>query len=194
MRGSTYCHAVEQTLTPSPVLVVCTGPPGTGKSTIAEQAAFRLGATVLGWDWAMGALTGFEPVQDALRSLDRETYRRVGWSLLWNLAEAQLRLGRSAVLDGVARASEVTESRELAQRRGARCVVVLTACQDRAVLRHRVEGRDRSIPGWHELTWDHVNDFLGRWEPPTDADIVVDTSDDPDVAALVERIAMLASN
>ena len=86
----------------SPLLIVCTGPPGTGKSTIANEVARRTGATVLGWDWAMGALTWCAPVQDALESLDRVTHRRVGWSLLWNLAEEQLRLGRSVVLDGVA--------------------------------------------------------------------------------------------
>ena len=191
---STYCCAVEQTPTASPLLVVCTGPPGTGKSTIANEVALRLGATVLGWDWAMGALTWCEPVQDALALLDWVTHRRVGWSLLWNFAEEQLRLGRSAVLDGVARAGEVFESRELAQRLGASCVVVLTSCEDRARLRRRVEGRDRAIPGWHELTWDHVEDFLGRWEPPDDADIAIDTSNDPDVVAIVDRIATFGTN
>lgn len=177
----------------SPLLVVCTGPPGTGKSTIAAEVARHDSATVLAWDWAMGALTWCAPVQDALASLDHETYRRVGWSLLWNLAEAQLRLGRSVVLDGVARAGEVSESRELARRLGARCVVVVTACENREDLRLRVENRDRAIPGWHELTWDHVVDFLGRWEPPDDADIVIDTSNDPDVAAIADRIVTLAA-
>ena len=135
----------------------------------------------------MGALTSCEPVQQALESLDRVAYRRIGWSLLWSLAEAQLRLGRSVVLDGVARSGEVSESRDLAQRLGAGCVVVLTMCEDRGLLRRRVEGRERRIPGWHELTWAHVADFLGRWEPP-DADIAVDTGDDPDVAGVVDRI------
>jgi predicted kinase len=69
-----------------------TGAPGTGKTTLAEATAERLGAPVLGWDWAMAALTWNEPVQDALRSLDRPTYTKIGWSILWNVAEAQLRL------------------------------------------------------------------------------------------------------
>ena len=37
-----------------PVVVLVTGPPGTGKSTLAEHAAGLLGAPVLGWDWVMG--------------------------------------------------------------------------------------------------------------------------------------------
>lgn len=193
-RASTYCREVQPAPNSIPILVVCTGPPGTGKSTIASAVALRAGATVLGWDWAMGALTWCAPVQGALESLDRLEYRRVGWSLLWNLAEAQLRLGHSVVLDGVARSGEVSESRDLAQRLGARCVVVLTACEDRDRLRHRVEGRDRSIPGWHELTWDHVVDFLDRWEPPDDADVFIDTSTDPVLVALVDRIVALGTN
>lgn len=187
-RDSTYCRAVEQALTPRPLLVVCTGPPGTGKSTIANEVALRLGATVLGWDWAMGALTWCEPVQSALASLDRVTHRRVGWSLLRNLGEEQLRLGRSVVLDGVARADEVAVCRKLAQRLGTRCVVVLTACEDRELLRRRIQARDRAIPGWHELAWEHVEDFLGRWDAPDDVEIVIDTSDEPNVRVLVDRI------
>ena len=73
-------------------------------------------------------------------------------------------------------------------------MVVLTSCADRERLRRRVEGRDRAIPGWHELTWEPVEDFLGRWEPPDDADIAIDTSDDPDVVAIVDRIITLRTN
>lgn len=194
LHSASYGGDMEQVANAGPLLVVCTGPPGTGKSSIANAVARRVGATVLGWDWAMGALTWCAPVQEALESLDHLEYRRVGWSLLWNMAEAQLRLGGSVVLDGVARAGEVSESRDLAQRLGARCVVVLTACEDRDRLRHGVEGRDRSIPGWHELTWDHVVDFLERWEPPDDADVFIDTSTDPDLVALVDRIVALGTN
>ena len=178
---------------PGVILVVCTGPPGTGKSTIAGELARRTGATVLGWDWVMGAMTWCAPVQEALAALDHEAHRRIGWSVMWNLAEAQLRLGRSVVLDGVARAGEVRGSRRLAARLDARCVVTLTACADRERLRRHVEHRDHAIPGWHELTWDHVVDFLGRWEPPEDVDLLIDTGDDPDPTALVDRIVTRAA-
>jgi hypothetical protein len=35
-------------------MVLITGAPGTGKSTLAEAAASRLSASVLAWDWVMG--------------------------------------------------------------------------------------------------------------------------------------------
>jgi predicted kinase len=167
-------------------LVLFTGPPCSGKSTLAEGVAGILDAPVLGWDWAMAGLTWCEPVQSALRSLDRADYRRIGWTVLANLAEAQLRQGRSAVLDGVARADHVAMVREVARRNGARSLVVLVSCADRQRLRARLDQRRRAIPGWHELSWDHVGSF--RWEPPADVDHAVDTADDPDPTDLARRL------
>jgi predicted kinase len=158
-----------------PTLLLVTGPPGTGKSTLAERAAELLDAPVLGWDWAMAALTAFDPVQTGLRRLSHIEHRRVGWSILWNLATAQLRLGRSAVLDGVAREVEVAATRHVARAAGARCLVVLTACSDEAVHRSRIDGRTRGIPGWYELDWNHVADVLVRWEPPAGCDLRLDS-------------------
>jgi predicted kinase len=168
------------------MVVLCTGPPCSGKSTLAEGVAGILGAPVLGWDWAMAGLTWCEPIQATLRSLDRTDHRHVGWSVLANLAEAQLRHGRSVVLDGVARAEHVAMIRERAQRHQARSLVVLTSCTDRERLRARVERRRRAIPGWYELTWDHVGSF--RWQPPTDVDHTIDTAHDPDPHALARHL------
>lgn len=164
-------------------MVLFTGPPCSGKSTLAESAAGLLNAAVLGWDWAMAGLTWCEPVQTALRALDRADYWRVGWMLLSNMAEAQLRQGRSVVLDGVAREEHVAMVRALALRNQAHSVVVLTSCTDRRRLRARVEQRRRAIPGWYELTWDHVGSY--RWDPPVDVDHAIDTATDPDPDALV---------
>jgi predicted kinase len=167
----------DRVMPTTPVLLLVTGPPGTGKSTLADHAAEVLGGPVLGWDWAMAALTPFEAVQEALRSLPATERRRVGWSVLWNLATAQLRRGCSVVLDGVARPGEIEETRALAAAAGATAVVVVTSCRDVDVHRSRIEGRRREIPGWHELEWDHVADLLTRWVAPADADLYLDAVD-----------------
>ena len=159
-----------------PTLLLVTGPPGTGKSTLAEAGASALRAPVLAWDWAMAGMTGFPTLQAALHDLDRSEHRAVGWSVLWSLAVAQLRHGRSVVLDGCARRPEVEGTRRTATEVGARCVVAVTSCGDAAVHRTRIEGRVRAIPGWYELDWDHVAGFLARWEPPP-GDVGLDATD-----------------
>ena len=113
----------------------------------------------------------------------------MGWSLLWQFAQAQLRAGRSVVLDGVARDDEVAETRILAAQHGARCVVVLTSCADPRLHRTRMEGRQRGIPGWPELDWANVAAFRERWVPPADVDLMVDASDG--LEANIEELLVL---
>ena len=137
-------------------LVLITGLPGTGKSTMAEEAGRTLGAPVLGHDWAMSGLRPYPELQEALDRMGLRGHRGVGWSLLWALARSQLRLGSSVVLDGVARAPEVEGTRQVAREEGAESLVVMTSCHDAELHRARVEGRQRQIPGWYELDWAHV--------------------------------------
>ena len=65
------------------LLVLVTGLPGTGKSTMADVAAGELGAPALGHDWAMSGLRPYPELQHALDAMDPPGHRAVGWSLLW---------------------------------------------------------------------------------------------------------------
>jgi predicted kinase len=170
------------------VLVLVTGLQGTGKSTIAERCADMLDAPVFAWDWVMAAMTPFERLRETLEALDRPTYRAVGWAVMWQLSRAQLQRGRSVVLDGLARADEVTQTRSLAGEHGVECLVVLTTCDDPDLQRTRVEGRTRGIPGWYELTWDHVAETRRSWQPPADVDVELDCGDSiEDNVAVLQR-------
>jgi predicted kinase len=161
-----------------PLLVLVTGLPGTGKSAVADAVAPWLGAAVLGHDWAMSGLRPYPEVQVVLDAMEPSGHRVVGWSVLKALARAQLRAGRSVVLDGVARTAEITQCRETASHEFARLVLVATRCSDVALHRSRIEGRDRRIPDWYELDWVDVEKSRARWVPPDDADLDLDTADD----------------
>jgi predicted kinase len=160
-----------------PVLVVVTGVPGTGKSSVAEVAAGLSQASVLGHDWAMSALRPYPGLQRELDDMEPAGHRTVGWAIMAALAREQLRNGRSVVLDGVARAPEVAMCREAARSESGRMVVITTRCSDRDLHRSRIEGRRRLIPDWYELDWEHVEKALAQWEPPDGADLCLDASD-----------------
>ena len=171
------------------LLVLITGLPGSGKSTMAEVAGQALEAPVLGHDWAMSGLRPFPEVQDALDTMGPGGHRGVGWSLVWAPARSQLRLGSSVVLDGVARENEVQESRRVAAEEGATSLVVMTSCRDAWLHRMRVEGRQRQIPNWYELDWEHVEQARSSWVAPTGLDLVVEAA--APVEANAERLRAL---
>ncbi len=161
---------------PRLVLVLVTGLPGTGKSTMAEVAAETLAAPTLAHDWTMSGLRPFLKIQAALDAMNPSGHRDVGWSILRALARQQIRRGSSVVLDGVARAAEIKQCRGMALEEGAQLVVVMTQCAAPEIHRSRIEGRERSIPNWYELDWDHVAQARAGWEPIQGADVVLDAA------------------
>jgi len=158
-----------------PLLVLVTGVPGAGKSTVADAIASRLGAAVVAHDWAMSGLRPYPELQRALDEIELG-HRTVGWSLLSALARAELRRGRPVVLDGVARAPEVEACGRVAGDEGAELVVVAAVCSDSGLHRARIEGRRRDIPDWYELEWDQVERSAATWSVPPEAALVIDTA------------------
>jgi predicted kinase len=155
-------------------LVVVSGPPACGKSTIADAIAAELGATVASFDWLMSGLRAFPDVWASIE-FPVEKQRTIGWSLLSRVAEQQLRRGESVVLDLVAREEPRREWAELAAQYRASFGVVECMCSDSALLRSRVEGRSRSIPDWYELSWEHVQRSRANYVPLVEPKIVIDS-------------------
>jgi predicted kinase len=141
---------------------------------LADALGRDLQAPVFAWDWLMAPLVGFEAVRAALDTGTRETYQDVGYALMTQLVEKQLRNGQSAILDCVARERARRRWADVAAANGASFSVVECTCGDEALHRSRTEGRARDIPGWHELDWQHVREMRTRYEPLTGAKLVVD--------------------
>lgn len=158
-------------VTHAPSLVLVTGLPGTGKSTVASVAADALQTSVLAHDWAMSGLRGYPSIQNALDGIELG-HRVVGWSILAALARAQLVEGRSIVVDGVARAPQRALLSDVATATGAAFAVITTHCSDADLHRSRIEGRRRFIPNWYELPWDDVERNMSQWlHEPGDLDL-----------------------
>jgi predicted kinase len=154
-----------------PQVVIFTGLPGTGKSTLAEKVARILGAPAFAGDWLMG---GLKPAHAALGQLDRAQYLAAWFGLLRTLVTRQLMLDQSAVVDDGVSDDQFVLWRETADRFGARLFLIECVCSDEAVHRVRIEGRVRGIPGWHEVGWDHVQRMRAELGSPTFDRLTVD--------------------
>lgn len=141
-------------------VAVFTGLPGTGKSTMADLLAIRLGAPSFDGDWLLGALAPTKVLDDVARP----TVMQVYYGLLSTLLTRQLMLGQSAVLACLLDDATAEHWADLARASGGRMSVIVCTCSDEVLHRSRVEGRVRGIPGWHEIGWDHV-EFM-RTEHP----------------------------
>jgi len=134
-------------------LIVFSGLPGTGKSTLAEAVGMYLGIPVFAKDWLEASL-----LQSELRPTVKEkTLGSAGYELLTVLAQRQLMLGQSVILDSVAATKTIrSEWRKLAKRYQAEWRVIECVCSDESLHQSRLKVRRRRIPGWHELEWSEV--------------------------------------
>jgi predicted kinase len=166
-------------------LIVFSGVPGTGKSTVSDAVGRRLQVAAFAVDWLLGALTPFGGYH-----LDGAW--GIGSELLTTLALRQLALGQSAILDFPAE-DEPTRARwrSLARRAGADFKVVVCTCSDPVLHRDRVEHRAQGIAGWHEAGhWGNVQRRLAEFPPWPAGALTVDTARSLDscVAAVLDYL------
>lgn len=146
-------------------LIIFSGLPGTGKSSVAEAVARELHIPVFAKDWLEGSLlqAGMKFSADSSPSLGY-----FGYELLTTLALQQLRLSQSVILDSVASTATIRDTwRALAAEYSARCRVIECICSDESIHRARLVTRERGIPGWHELTWgeiERVKSYYAAWD------------------------------
>jgi len=152
-------------------LIIFAGLPGTGKSALAEAVGRELGIPVFAKDWLEATLLGCEL---APANQDRPL-GMAGYDLLSMLAERQLMLEQSAILDSVASTSSIRVTwQALADQYDAQRRVVECVCSDQELHRSRLGGRRRNIPGWHELERAEVERVRGYYVPWAEQHLVLD--------------------
>lgn len=163
-------------MTARPFVAIFTGPPGCGKSTLAEYIADLTRAPIANWDWMMSGLRVFPEVWATVEQ-DAERRRDVGYSLMGRLGEHQLRRGLSIIFDCITRPRAFAIFADLATRFGADLRVVECICSDVEVHETRIVGRRRDIPGWEELEWQWVLHSISIYEPLDAPKLIVDAID-----------------
>ncbi|HTT19710.1 MAG TPA: AAA family ATPase [Candidatus Sulfotelmatobacter sp.] len=130
-------------------LIVFSGLPGVGKSSIARELAYKINATYLRID----------SIEQALRDSGAlvQPMNEAGYGVAYALAEENLRLGRTVVADCVNPISITRNAwREVAARTEARILEIEVRCSDGAEHRRRVESRTVDVPGLVVPTWEEV--------------------------------------
>lgn len=163
-------------------LVLFSGPPGVGKSTLSYALARYTGWSILAKDQIDRTLERL-----GLEHLPRTT----GYELMLDLAELQLRNGVSVILDAIfPRRGFRGRASEIAARNGSRMYAVVCACSDRPLWRSRVDNRPEMVAGWTPADWTEAQRVEASFEPWTDAHLLLDSTQslDQNVRALLRYV------
>jgi predicted kinase len=152
---------------PTPTLIVLSGLPGVGKTTLAHRLSTEIDAVHVRLDTIEAALSvsgvidragGWSAVPDA------------GYRVAYALTLDHLTAGHSVVADSVNPLAITREAwARCAQAGRATLINVEVICSDRALHRRRVEARKSDLEGLTVPTWQHVE---GRTYEPWDTPVL----------------------
>jgi len=166
-------------------LIVLAGLPGSGKSTLAEALSRHFSLPLLSVD----------PIEAAMwrGGLCRDQTGIAAYGVAQALAEEQLRLGHSVIVDAVNPVEAPRAAwRGLAAKYRADLKIIECVCADQATHRRRIEARIRNIEGMAEVTWARVEERRAGYEAWTDPRLTLDTSAQPPERLLAQAIDYLS--
>ena len=141
-------------------LVIFSGLPGTGKSTLSEELARELRWPLLCIDDVIGEM----PENAGIPFWDSQV------AILLDLVETQLKLGLNVIVDSVFMNMDRHHAQELAHKYQARFLPIHVFVSDENVWRERVTARFNELDNPDVATWERIQrqrEGFREWEPGT---------------------------
>jgi predicted kinase len=157
-------------------LILFTGLPGSGKSTLSKRYCENHNAVWLSVD----------PIEGALK-LEGITGYQLGvlsYNICKTIADDNLSMNKQVVIDAVNPVEEARQIwRDLAKKHQTHLNIVECVVPDEATHKKRIETRVRNIPGYSEITWDRVQERKKEYTPWNDERLLVLTDKSIDDSA-----------
>jgi predicted kinase len=165
-----------------PRLVMMSGLPGSGKSTLSKILAARTGAALLRIDV-------FEQDLRHQHGADFDVGTR-GYQQGYHLAARHLREGRNVIADAVNAVEAARHGwRDVAAAADADIVEIEILCSDTEEVRTRLQTRDTGIQGLAPVRLSAVSSR--RWEPNSNRHVAIDTAG-KSVTSCVDALEQIA--
>lgn len=137
-------------------LIVMSGLPGSGKSTVAKELAADLGCAVISVDTIERGL--HDAGVDSLQPIGLAAY-----AVANRLVDVQLGLGQTVIADAVDHHPDARQAwLDLAAAHGADLRVIHVECSDEPLHRERLETRDHEL---RVVPWERVVGLRETWTP-----------------------------
>lgn len=144
-----------------PRLVLFSGPPGVGKSSLSYRLARQTG-------WSIFPKDQFDR---SLQRLNLGNYPRfTAYEMMFDLVELNLRNRVSVILDAVFPIENFRyQAKDLTEQCGAEFFAIVCYCSDHALWRKRLENRPEMVRGWIPAGWGEalqVESYYQAWTLP----------------------------
>ncbi|GMH40371.1 hypothetical protein BSKO_08275 [Bryopsis sp. KO-2023] len=184
--------------TRAPALVLVKGHPGSGKTSVARGLARRLLWPVVDKDDARGPLHTSD-----FGGVSQSRLNELSYQVMFRIVKTQLECGLSVIVDcPFARKELFNEAKELAEKSGARIVILECEARDEEIWKSRLEERatqDETSPESHKpQNWQALRALIEsyrecwRWSDTVDNDValrrVIDTTAQEDLETIIHHI------